>query len=85
MTDWPEYISHKIVRAAKIEHVNRVDGRITELLVRPTEGGDLESFMPTQAGMEFRVGVGDYAIMYPDGFRSVAPAKPFEEGYRRKE
>jgi hypothetical protein len=32
-----------------------------------------------------RVTVGDYAMLYPDGFRSVSPKKAFEEGYQLQE
>jgi hypothetical protein len=85
MSDWPKYDSHKVVQAAKIVSIQRTpDGRTIEhLVVLPDNGGPPEHFMPTQAGMESRVGIGDYAILYLDGFKSVSPAKPFEEGYTR--
>ena len=35
-------------------------------------------------GMAERAQIGDYAILYPDGFKSVSPRKAFEEGYTRK-
>ena len=81
MSEWPRYQSHKIVQAAKIVAVTVHLGRVTAMDVRPVEGGPTEQFMPTQEGMADRVGVGDWAMLYPDGFKSVSPAKAFEEGY----
>lgn len=84
MTDWPEYESHKVVRAAKIVAIQTQDGDVTNLVVEPTEGAEHEYFMPTERVMAMRAKVGDRAMLYPDGFRSVSPAKAFEEGYIRK-
>lgn len=85
MTDWPEYESHKVVRAAKIVGI-RTDfttGVIEALQVR-VDCGVMEDFMPSEPVMAMRAKVGDWAMLYPDGFRSVSPAKAFEEGYIRK-
>ena len=83
MSDWPQYESHKVVRAARIVGIVQHLGRTTSMDVQPVEGGPTEQFMPTQDGMADRVGVGDYAMFYPDGFKSVSPKKAFEEGYTR--
>lgn len=83
MSDWPEYVSHKVVRAAKIVAVTQHLGKTSSMDVQPIEGGPKEQFMPTQDGMADRVGVGDWALLYLDGFRSVIPAKQFKEGYTR--
>ena len=80
--DWPRFQSHKVIRAAKIVGVvhDTSTGDITSLSVRAGDGAP-EGFTPTQAGMEGRVSIGDYALIYPDGFKSVSPAQSFEEGY----
>lgn len=84
MTDWPEYRSHKIVRAAKIVSITRTPD--DELIIWT---GDYphERFEPTRADMKQVAEVGAYAVIYapdekyPDGYRSVSPRKAFEEGY----
>jgi hypothetical protein len=84
---WPEYESHKVVRAARIVRIHEPDGHNTTRLfeVQP-EPDDLtwEVFLPSVPAMGERAAVGDFAVLYPDGFRSISPAKAFEEGYTRK-
>lgn len=84
MTDWPEYESHKVVRAAKIVGFDMRDtgGRICAL-VDPGSGG-LQPFQPNVMEMLDKANIGDWAMLYPDGYKSISPAKAFEEGYRRK-
>ena len=78
MTDWPSYESHKIVKALPV-----VARGLRELVVQH-EDGTRELFEPNLGGMAERAQIGDYAILYPDGFKSVSPRKAFEEGYTRK-
>jgi hypothetical protein len=83
MSDWPKYESHKnkVVQAAQIIWIDRDQaGEVLEIQVRPV-GGDLESFWPTVDEMAQKAEVGGWAILYPDDFRSISPAKQFEEGY----
>lgn len=85
MSEWPQYKSHKIIRAAVIKSLHD-DGPGGEKFFWVDPGtGELERFAPTEIGMMDRVTVGDYAMLYPDGFRSVSPKKAFEEGYRLQE
>lgn len=85
MIDWPEYESHKVVRAARIAELiyDRPDGDVVSVVVVP-EGGEPEEFTPTEQSMLKHAKVGGWAMLYPDGFRSVSPAKAFEDGYRLK-
>ncbi len=80
MSNWPRYESHKIVQAAKI--VSIADGVI---YVDPHGSAEPEVFEPSVDGMAAKAEVGGYAILYPDGFKSISPAKAFEEGYTRAE
>jgi hypothetical protein len=81
---WTKFKSHKEVEATKIVGVQRNSPTEVVLLIDTGEGnGAVEAFAPTEPGMALRVDVGDYAIRYPDGFRSVSPAKQFEEGYSK--
>jgi hypothetical protein len=83
MTDWPEYESHKVVRAAKISAIEDVGGTLT-IFVKPFDDHAVEVYRPTHESMIGEARVGGYAILYPDGFKSISPAKQFEEGYTRK-
>ena len=55
------------------------------LFVEPEAGRAMEEFVPTEPGMANRVTVGDYAVRYPDGFKSVSPQKAFTDGYTLNE
>lgn len=81
MSDWPKYESHKIVQAAKIVAFDTRDtgGRICAIVDPGT--GELEVFKPTVAEMLEKAEFGSWAMLYPDGFRSISPAKQFEDGY----
>jgi hypothetical protein len=82
MSDWPRYESHKIVQARRIVgFFNTPDtgGRVCGIV----EGG--ERFAPIQNVMLEAANVGDYAVIYEDGYKSISPAKAFEEGYRKVE
>lgn len=92
MTDWPEYVSHKIVRAAKIVGISPADENgVFTIYVRPAgeehDAGQIEDFEPTRVDMKSMAEVGAYAVIYapdekyPEGYRSISPAKAFEEGY----
>lgn len=85
MSDWPKYESHKIVQAAKITRLefDLAGGRIgpvTKIYVDPGDGTE-EAFWPTIDDMAQKAETGGWAILYPDGFKSISPAKQFEEGY----
>lgn len=75
MTDWPKYVSHKIVSALPITGIT--PGGV--ILV----GAHHIPFEPTEPAMAKRAEVGGYAVIYEDGFRSLSPKKVFEEGYKR--
>jgi hypothetical protein len=78
---WPHYRAHKVVQAAPIVGISR-NKTIT---VDPSNGANpAEVFEPTEPGMKARCVVGDYAMIYRDGYRSVCPKKEFEDGYTRE-
>jgi hypothetical protein len=79
MSEWPRYESHKIVRAAPI--VGIVGHGV--LVVRSAQDGQTQRFEPTEPAMAARASIGDYAVIYSDGYKSVSPKKAFEDGYTR--
>jgi hypothetical protein len=81
MNDWPKYESHKVVRAAKIFDIVDSGGVLT-VLVKPYGDHEVEAFHPTEPAMVSRAEIGGYAVIYEDGYKSISPAKAFEEGYR---
>lgn len=84
--DWPKYESHKVVQAAKIVGVERKGGVIV-IWVRPAgqefDSHGIDQFIPTVPGMADKAEVGGWAMLYPDGFKSISPEKQFDEGYTR--
>lgn len=82
MSEWSKFVSHKTVSAAPIVEIVDSGGTLA-LLVKPyADDPDLvERFTPTEPGMLNRCQVGDYAMIYRDGYRSVCPKKEFEDGY----
>lgn len=86
MTEWPKYESHKVVQAAKIVEFDLQNGkRVCALVDNVADEVLLERFHPTHAAMLEDAQIGDWAMLYPDDFRSISPAKAFEEGYRKVE
>jgi hypothetical protein len=79
MSDWPRYQSHKVIQATAIVRKDGGDGYPTALFVAPQ--GVEKRFDTTVPGMMARAEVGDYAMIYPDGFQSVCPKAQFEDGY----
>jgi hypothetical protein len=78
--EMPKYRSHKEVWALKIGEGLTVnpDGSVTLPIVDPgyapvtVEKGVVGRYMPMP---------GDYYVVYSDGYKSISPAKAFEEGY----
>ena len=89
----PQYRSHKIVQAAKIIGISPWgvgEGMGANLLVEmPFEKDGSEGIgtfeLSTKAGYynKHKPTIGGYYVLYPDGYESFSPAKPFEEGYTR--
>lgn len=83
MSDWPKYESHKVVQAAKIVGVlaNDDGGGVYGILVRADSAERNEEFWPSTGQMAQEAEAGAYAVLYSDGYKSISPAKAFEEGY----
>lgn len=75
---WKQYRSHKIVKAAPIVSIGPKTSEDTRTVLI-LEGG--EPFVPNVAEMADRASIGDYAVEYEDGFRSVSPKAAFTGGY----
>ncbi len=73
MSDWPKYVSHKIVQAMPITGITA--GGV--VLVGPSR----QPFFPTKPVMAETAEVGGFAVLYEDGFKSISPKKAFEDGY----
>lgn len=74
--EMPRYRSHKQVWALKIASV---DGN------RLTFAGDGYAAVTVDPKMFVRYTPvpGDYYVVYDDGYKSISPARAFEEGYTR--
>jgi len=81
MDSWPQYRSHKVVRAMQI--TGKVRDEAGEVIAVFTE--DCQAFVPSEPGMMRRADYGDYAVAYEGGFKSISPRATFESGYTRIE
>ena len=83
----PLYRSHKLVRAAAITAVGdaAADGSRELLLNVPGRFPDAATFHgKAELFSRYVPMVGDYVVVYPDGYVSLSPRKAFEEGYVRE-
>jgi hypothetical protein len=80
---WPEYTSHKIVRAAPIVDIKRGEGGRSKIFiyVQPTPDAVIEVFETTVPAMKDKAAIGGYGVVYEDGFHSISPKEAFENGY----
>lgn len=87
MSDWPKYVSHKVVQAAQIIAFSYDEKFRPEaaIVVYNTDGSmEQEEFRPNLQAQLDGAQVGDWAMKYADGYKSISPAKAFEEGYTPK-
>lgn len=81
--EMPRYQSHKQVHALKILAVDRAADGLSywitfeeQMTYAPIKvAGDIFARYFPQPG--------DYYVVYEDGYKSISPAKAFEEGYTR--
>lgn len=87
MTEWPKFVSHRVVQATPIIRIDKVtagdDTRVVPMLWVDASNGRAppERFYPTEPQMAHRCQILDYAMAYSDGYRSVCPKHQFETGY----
>ena len=79
----PRYRCHKEVSALKIG-----DGPITlnrdgSAVLPIAEGGFAPVTVEAGVVTRYMPVAGDYLVVYEDGYRSISPAKAFEDGYTR--
>ena len=81
--DMPRYRCHKEVHALKIDRVlSNPDGSV---MLMGADIGYLRSVTVDRAVVSrYYPKPGDYLVVYEsDGYRSISPAKAFEDGYTR--
>ena len=85
LQEMPKYKSHKVVYALKIKeirtkHVSPSDGSI---VIVPEEKGYSPFRVEKDYVEKHNPKVGDYYVVYKDGYKSWSPAEAFEEGYTK--
>ena len=81
MSELADWKSHKIVKAGKILIMpGEGSGVVT---VEDANGAPCKVQMPPNAFARGRPSLGDYIVIYDDGYKSWSPAKAFEDGYKR--
>lgn len=80
-TGWPTYRSIKLVKAAKIEHIELCG--ITRINTIILNAGGRKVDIKVEDGWlhKHEPRVGGYIVVYEDGYASYSPAEPFESGY----
>ena len=81
MSELADWKCHKIVKAGKITAFGPDwSGPVT---VEDANGATCKVDMPPNAFARGRPNLGDYIVIYDDGYKSWSPAKAFEDGYAR--
>ena len=71
--------SHKTVQAGKIKSIEHHSMDANFLL--EGEVGDFELTVDNKVFARGWPSIGDYIVVYEDGYISWSPARPFEDGY----
>lgn len=74
--EMPKYKSHKQVWALKIAGIDGLHLTFVEKGYAPIK-------VASNMFARYTPVPGDYYIVYDDGYKSISPAKAFEEGYTR--
>ena len=79
---------HKVVSAGKIvAWLALADSpgqyRITDIDVECADGSTCRVPVAADLCARYKPEVGDYYVVYQDGYASLSPAKAFEDGYTR--
>jgi len=75
------YQSRKVVAAAQIRMVTVIEGGDVDMVIEG--GGDVHGArMSAMAVSRYLPIVGDWLMIYPDGYVSISPRPAFEDGYR---
>lgn len=85
MSELAQFRCHKIVRAGKISYVEPTEptGGSRILKIVATNGEPLVKLLEGEFFARGAPKVGDYFVVYEDGYQSWSPAKAFGEGYTR--
>lgn len=79
VSKFPQYKSHKTVRAIKIANLH-VDG--DRIIITPDDPGvEAFSVMAAEWVNKPTLHIGGYFVVYRDGYTSWSPASEFEDGY----
>jgi hypothetical protein len=83
MSELANWKCHKIVKAGKI--LEMPPGGSGVVTVEDVHGAPCKVQMPPNAFARGRPVVGDYVVIYEDGYKSWSPAAAFESGYARED
>lgn len=79
---WPQYRSHKIVKAMEVESIEAADGgAVSVIKLKNSEVLSLKQH--DDLILRYHPKVGDFLVEYADGYRSFSPRKAFLEGYTK--
>lgn len=81
MSELANYKCHKIVKAGKI--IAFGEGFNSPVTVEDINGASCQVDIPPHVFSRSRANLGDYIVIYEDGYKSWSPAKAFLEGYTK--
>lgn len=81
----PKWRSHKIVEAASITSIDRLEEGVVTVMVPSEDPGApfmlLDMQVPDGLAARGKPALGDFLVAYDDGYISWSPQKVFREGY----
>lgn len=80
--EMPRYRCHKEVWALQIAKATLIGyPELTEIRLEFIDKGYAPMNLPISMTANYTPTVGDYLVVYQDGYKSFSPKKAFEEGY----
>lgn len=82
--EMPRYVSHKKVWALEIADIDHKDDGSTVLAFADKGYAVMKVSASSDLFARYKPVVGDFYVVYADGYKSLSPRKAFLEGYTRE-
>jgi hypothetical protein len=79
----PRYVSHKTVHALELKEPPLRDMETGNWVLQFADAGCASVLAPDEMFSRYKPVVGDFYVVYADGYKSFSPRKAFLEGYTR--
>lgn len=82
--EMPRYVSHKRVHALEIAAIGEPMSGSEARSIAFKEPGFQGKTLPAEMFSRYKPVIGDFYVVYADGYESFSPRKAFVEGYKRE-